>query len=236
MSMSINWVELKSQIRTLIKGDGIGSMVILALKVFVPYIVFVIAISILSFIINLPAVLFSKFLEDSAIVMAMTSICFILYLLVFVVMLMFLMIGYVNMIKNFVKTGNMNLSDVLFAFINDNKGLIIKTMGLVYLKACLFSLLCVVPGIIYSYKVMFVPFILTENPNMTAKDIERLSKEMMSGYAMEYFINGQLMLIGWYFVAALLACCCGISFGLYMVYLWSILAAFYVMRVQEYTN
>ncbi len=70
------------------------------------------------------------------------------------------------------------------------------------LYVALWSLLLIVPGIIKSLSYSMTPFILAENPDMTASEAINRSKEMMDGHKMELFILG-LSFIGWTLLAAL---------------------------------
>jgi len=66
----------------------------------------------------------------------------------------------------------------------------------------LWSLLLIVPGIVKSYAYAMTPFLLVDNPNMTAKEAIAASIELMDGHKGELFILG-LTFIGWDFLAIL---------------------------------
>lgn len=66
----------------------------------------------------------------------------------------------------------------------------------------LWSLLFVIPGIIKSLSYAMTPFIMAENPNLTAKEAINLSKQHMEGHKMELFCLG-LSFIGWSLLSAL---------------------------------
>lgn len=70
------------------------------------------------------------------------------------------------------------------------------------LYVALWSLLFIIPGIIKSYSYAMTPFILAENPNLTASQAIRLSSDMMDGYKAELFIL-DLSFIGWSILAAM---------------------------------
>lgn len=65
----------------------------------------------------------------------------------------------------------------------------------------LWSLLFVIPGIIASYSYYMTPFILCENPDMTAREAIRESKELMKGNKLRLFCL-ELSFIGWELLAA----------------------------------
>lgn len=60
----------------------------------------------------------------------------------------------------------------------------------------LWSLLLVIPGIVASLKYAMTPFILVENPGMTASEAIDASKELMYGHKADLFFL-QLSFIGW---------------------------------------
>lgn len=66
----------------------------------------------------------------------------------------------------------------------------------------LWSLLLVIPGIIAAYRYAMAPFILYENPYLSARDAINESKSMMDGYKMDLFVL-HLSFIGWDLLAIL---------------------------------
>lgn len=65
----------------------------------------------------------------------------------------------------------------------------------------LWSLLFVIPGIIASYRYYMTPFILCENPGMTAREAIRESKELMKGNKWRLFCL-EFSFMGWELLAA----------------------------------
>ncbi|MBQ9530995.1 MAG: DUF975 family protein [Eubacterium sp.] len=63
----------------------------------------------------------------------------------------------------------------------------------------LWSLLFVIPGIVYSYKVYFTFFIMAEKPELSWKEAIEISKKMTDGHKGELFVL-DLSFIGWYFL------------------------------------
>ncbi len=64
----------------------------------------------------------------------------------------------------------------------------------------LWSLLFVIPGIMASYSYAMAPFIMAENPDISANDAIKASKEMMQGNRLELF-SLDLTFIGWNLLA-----------------------------------
>lgn len=70
------------------------------------------------------------------------------------------------------------------------------------LYIALWSLLFIIPGIVKSFSYAMTPFIMAENPGMTASEAITASKEMMDGHKGELFVL-DLTFIGWELLAAL---------------------------------
>lgn len=70
------------------------------------------------------------------------------------------------------------------------------------LYVALWSLLFVIPGIIKSYAYAMTPFIMAENPDMSANDAITLSVQLMDGHKGDLFLL-DLTFIGWSLLAAM---------------------------------
>lgn len=92
------------------------------------------------------------------------------------------------------------------------------------LYTLLWSLLLVIPGIYASYGYAMTPYILLENPEMTANEAITKSKELMYGNRWRLFCL-EISFIGWALLAALLTC--GIGFLWLTPYQEASFAAFY---------
>lgn len=79
-----------------------------------------------------------------------------------------------------------------------------------FLYVFLWSLLFIIPGIIAAYNYSMSSYILTENPDMSASEALRRSKEMMDGNKWRLFCL-EMSFIGWAFL-------CGLTMGI--GYLW----------------
>lgn len=78
---------------------------------------------------------------------------------------------------------------------------------LMVMKLFLWSLLFVVPGIIKAFEYSMIPYLLAENPNMTAKEAFETSKKMTDNEKWNLFVL-DLSFVGWYLLGLL---CCGIG-------------------------
>ena len=76
----------------------------------------------------------------------------------------------------------------------------------------LWSMLFYIPGIVKSIAYSMAPYILADNPNLTARQALTISKQITKGHKWELFVL-QLSFIGWHFVGML-------TFGL--AYIWII--------------
>ncbi|MBQ9264401.1 MAG: DUF975 family protein [Clostridia bacterium] len=78
-----------------------------------------------------------------------------------------------------------------------------KWMGMFWmgLSVFLWSLLLVVPGIVKAFAYSMTPYILSEHPNVDARDALKLSERMTDGYKMDIFVAG-LSFLGWQLLSA----------------------------------
>ncbi len=67
---------------------------------------------------------------------------------------------------------------------------------LITIFVALWSLLLYIPGIVKGLSYSFAPYILADNPELTAREALNQSKEMTNGHKSELFILG-LSFIGW---------------------------------------
>ena len=90
----------------------------------------------------------------------------------------------------------------------------------------LWTLLFIVPGIIYSYKWFHVSRILAENPTLTGKRAREISEAMTDGEKWEMFVLG-LSFLGWTFLGAL---CCGVGLMFVEPYIQATMAELYAVQ------
>jgi len=74
----------------------------------------------------------------------------------------------------------------------------------------LWSLLFIIPGIIAAISYSFVYFVKLDNPELSAMDVLRKSKEMLNGHKMDYFVLS-FSFLGWEILGI---------FTLGILYLW----------------
>ena len=99
-----------------------------------------------------------------------------------------------------------SIGELAFAFNREDLFPVVKTMFLRDLYIVLWSFLLIIPGIVKSYAYRMVPFILSEYPQMPAKEAIRLSSEMTRGHKWKMFVL-DFSFFGWYFLGA-------VSFGI----------------------
>ena len=101
---------------------------------------------------------------------------------------------------------NPELSEIFKGF-KGNYLNVVKIMFLMDLKTLLWLLLLIVPGLIKAYEYSMIPYLLAENPNLSASEAFSLSKQMTTGQKMNRFVL-DLSLLGWIILGLI---CCGIG-------------------------
>jgi uncharacterized membrane protein len=84
------------------------------------------------------------------------------------------------------------------------------------IRVALWTLLFIIPGIIATYNYAMLPYILADNPDMTASEALEESKRIMKGNRWRLFCL-EMSFIGWWFV-------CGLTLGI---------ASFWVVPYQQ---
>ena len=87
------------------------------------------------------------------------------------------------------------LSNIVYVFDSHYMN-IVKTAFLTDLFIYLWSLLFIIPGIIKAYQYRLVPYIMSENPNMSFRDAQAESARLMKGNKWKSFVL-DLSFIGW---------------------------------------
>lgn len=109
--------------------------------------------------------------------------------------------------------------------------LLIDWMGSATLMACGVAVgTCI--SIYFQYCYLMVPYILSENPNMKASEVLRLSKEMMYGQKWSAFVLG-LSFLGWQILGMLL---CGIGTFFVQPYVDATFAELYAVLRGPYSS
>lgn len=119
-----------------------------------------------------------------------------------------------------IRENEKTLDSLIFIYKSGQLKNTIITMFLKGLFQGLWSLLFVIPGIIKSYEYRMIPYILSENPEVSRKRAFEISKQMMKGNKWDTFVL-DLSFIGWQILS-------GLTIG--------ILGIFYVNPYVESTN
>ena len=108
----------------------------------------------------------------------------------------------------------------------------VLVMLLMTIYTMLWSLLLIVPGIIKSLSYALTPYIVAEQPELSANESIELSMKMMDGHKLDLFIL-YLSFIGWYLLSILTLC---IGMLWVMPYMYTTMAAFYEDVKAEYES
>lgn len=109
-------------------------------------------------------------------------------------------VGYCNFLLKQHDHRNPQFQDLFAGF--DRFGTYFAQKFLRVLYVFLWCLLLIVPGIVAAYSYAMTPYILAENPELTASEAISRSKEMMNGHKMELFLL-DFSFIGWSILSAL---------------------------------
>ena len=130
------------------------------------------------------------------------------------------------------RQGKVDFSNLFFSFKKGNYLKTVKTMFMVNLRVFLWSLLLIIPGIIKSFEYALVPYLISENPDMSTERAFEISKKTMDGEKMRFFLLG-LSFIGWTLLAVLT---CGIGLLFLNPYLSATFAEFYACMREKAIN
>lgn len=111
---------------------------------------------------------------------------------------------------NISRGGEADTKLMIEGFNSGKFGRIWLTYFLSELYVALWSLLFVIPGIVKSYAYIFAPYILADNPELTASEAIERSKQMTNGYKFDLFVLS-LSFIGWILLVA-------VTFGIASIY------------------
>ncbi|MCR4691661.1 MAG: DUF975 family protein [Lachnospiraceae bacterium] len=92
-------------------------------------------------------------------------------------------------------TEDATVSEVLFSFDHHYMN-VVKTLFFRDLYIFLWTLLFIIPGIVKSYEYMMIPYLLSENPEMSKEEAFAMSKSMMQGQKWKAFVLN-LSFLGW---------------------------------------
>ena len=111
-----------------------------------------------------------------------------------------LQVGCYRFFKNNAENPPAKLGDIKEGF--GSYGHTFATLFLKDLFLCLWTLLFIIPGIIKAYSYQLVPYIVKDNPELSAMQAIKRSKELMNGHKWEAFVL-DLSFIGWYLLSIL---------------------------------
>ena len=132
-------------------------------------------------------------------------------------------VGYTNAFNALYVEGDDRITGNTF---RDSFGQYLKNvwaMFLMVLFVSLWSMLLLIPGIVKAYSYAMLPYILKDNPELSAMDAIRLSSNMMKGHKFDLFYL-QLSFIGWAILAVLTG---GIGLLWLQPYMMTTQASFY---------
>lgn len=153
-----------------------------------------------------------------------SAICaMLLYILVSMVPLCSpaMQVGYCKFSTKLVRRESTDAATIFQGFSSFGKALWLYIIMAFFIY--LWSLLLIIPGIIKSLSYSMAPYILADNPEMTAREALRASKELMHGKKGKLFYIG-LSFIGWYLLGCITM---GIGFIWITPYMQTTIAAFY---------
>lgn len=130
-------------------------------------------------------------------------------------------VGYAKFNLNLIDAEKADLVDI-FGYFKHWKTAVLANL----LRSCyifLWSLLCFIPGIIATYTYAMVPYIMAENPELTAREACDRSKQMMDGNRMRLFCL-DFSFIGW---SLLCLMTCGLGYVVLAPYVQAAVADFY---------
>lgn len=130
-------------------------------------------------------------------------------------------LGYCRFNKNLLDDTNPQFKDLFSRFDIFWKGFLLQLLMAIF--TFLWMLLFIIPGIIAAYSYSMAPYILEENPGMSALDAINASKEMMRGNKFRLFCL-EISFIGW---GILCLFTCGIGFFWLNPYIFASKTAFF---------
>ncbi|MEG2204583.1 MAG: DUF975 family protein, partial [Oscillospiraceae bacterium] len=95
-----------------------------------------------------------------------------------------------------------SMGELFYGFTCGGYGNLVGTMLLRAVYNALWYLLLVIPGIVKSYAYSMVPYILAENPHISASRAITLSRDMTRGHRLDMWVL-DLSFVGWYLLGTL---------------------------------
>lgn len=132
-------------------------------------------------------------------------------------------VGIYNAYKNMLFNGDSAVLPNMFKIGFGKWGRVVWGMLLMGIFEVLWTLLFIIPGLIKSFAYALTPFILVDNPELSANEAIDLSQKMMKGHKFDLFWL-MLSFIGWILLAILTA---GIGLFWLVPYMYTSVSAFY---------
>ena len=171
---------------------------------------------------DLNGIIPTEFQVGFMILLSVLSFIGIVFMIVHLIVGGAVTLGYVKFNLNLVDYKPATFAQLFSEFHRLGTGFLMQLLRMVY--TFLWSLLFVIPGIYASYGYAMTPYILLENPEMTANEAITKSKELMDGNRWRLFCL-EISFIGWALLAALFTLGIGV---LWLVpYMEASFAAFY---------
>lgn len=99
-------------------------------------------------------------------------------------------------LENQKSAGTVDYKELLWGFRCGSYGNIIKTMFLRDIKVALWTILLIIPGVVKAYEYRMLPYILSENPDISSSDAFAETRRMMEGNKWRSFVL-DFSFIGW---------------------------------------
>lgn len=228
MEFSFDRVQLKQRAWDMLRGCYLNALLIMFLTGLLSGIVSGLASRIIKVVMNIAGFTISvQGIDTDSIIKGVEesidprgiSAFIVMY---FVVFLMSLLTGYllntfanehitVGQKKGYLelRNGSMNLDYMLCGFTANYKN-VARAAAVKWLYIMIGNLFFVIPGIIFQYRYMMVPYILAENPDIDPMRALEISRIMMKGNKLNTFIM-QLSFLGWFLLGSVV-CCVGTMF------------------------
>ena len=150
--------------------------------------------------------------------------------LAWILLLLPLTLGYMNSLRKLLVAGDNNLVSNAVRIPFTQYWRKVWTLLLMEIMVGLWSLLLFIPGIIKSFSYAMTPYILVDNPELTASEAIHRSRMMMKGHKFDLFYL-YLSFIGWFFLAIMTM---GVGFLWLTPYIQTAEASFYEEIKRDY--
>ena len=142
------------------------------------------------------------------------------------------MVGYYNACKNLFRNGDDKVTSNMFSYTFKGYPKALGLSILYMLFVFLWALLLYIPGIIKGLAYSMSPFILKDNPELSANQAINLSMKMMKGRKLDLFCL-YLSFLGWIILSVLTL---GIGYFWVIPYMYTAQSAFYQEVKTDYLN